>query len=179
MKNILLISLIAIALLLPACQKKEDQEAPKASMAKGPIIDTQIGSQGHSGAAIQKTEFQVIVPPEVKEKWSAVKFIIEDKEESKQLEITSKIGEEFKIPDSNLTVKTGPFLPDFKMSAATITSVTNDPKNPSVGVAIYEDGKKIFPPSGEWGWLYMNFPTIHSFQHERYGLVLKEGIEKK
>ncbi len=179
MKNILLVlAIITLTFAFSSCQKKEEQAVKKPSMAKGPIIDTQPGSLAQGQDAIKKTVFQVIVPPEVKDQWSGVKIIIEDKKESKQMEITANVGGEFKIPDSNLTVQIGPFLPDFKMSSSTITSVTNDPKNPAVGVAVMEDGKKLFPPSGEWGWLYMNFPTVHSFQHERYGLVLKEGVKK-
>ena len=97
---------------------------------------------------------------------------------TKQTEITVKVGEEFKITDSNLVVKTGPFLPNFKMSADTITSTSNDPGNPAIGVEIYENDAKVFPTTGKWGWLYANFPTIHSFEHSRYGLALKEGIKK-
>ncbi len=178
MKNVLLlIMIITITFAFSSCQKKEEQAVKTPAMAKGPIIDTQAGTQ-QGQISIPKTEFQVIVPPEVKDQWSGVKIIIEDKIDNTQQEVTANIGAEFKIPDSNLTVTVGPFLPDFKMSSATITSVTNDPKNPAVGVAIQEDGNKLFPPSGEWGWLYRNFPTIHSFEHERYGLVLKEGIKK-
>jgi hypothetical protein len=39
-----------------------------------------------------------------------------------------------------------------------------------------QNGNKIFPPSGEWGWLYAKFPTIHSFQHDRFSLSLKAGL---
>jgi hypothetical protein len=177
-KSLPLVTIIlAMLFLFVACEKKEEQAEPKSTMPPGPIVDTQETSQGH-GVISPKTEFKIVLPPEVKEQWSAVKFIIEDKKENKKQEFTVHIGGELKIPDSKLTVKVGPFLPDFKMSAQTITSASNNPNNPTVGVSIYEDGKKVFPPSGTWGWLYKNFPTIHSFQHERYGLVLKEGIKK-
>jgi hypothetical protein len=64
------------------------------------------------------------------------------------------------------------------MSGTVITSSSNEITNPSLGVAVFDGDKKLFPESGEWGWLYAKFPTIHSFQHERFSLVLKEGIKK-
>ncbi len=170
------IAIAAIIFTFGACKKKEEQPTPKVTM-KGPIIESPSVIPGHESAG-QKIEFQVIVPPEVKEEWSGVKLIVEDKKLENKKEIIVKIGEDFKIPGSNLTLKVGHFLPDFKMSGQFITSTSNNPNNPSVGIAVYEDGEQIFPKSGEWGWLYAKFPTIHPFQHERYGLLLKEGIKK-
>ncbi|MBI5409149.1 MAG: DUF2155 domain-containing protein, partial [Nitrospirae bacterium] len=101
-----------------------------------------------------------------------------DRKQNKQQELTANIGGEVKIPDSNLIVKVGPFLPDFKMNGAVITSASNDLNNPSVGVAIFENSAQVFPSSGKWGWLYARYPEIHPFQHDRFGLKLKEGIKK-
>jgi hypothetical protein len=177
------ISLIATGIILfslLACTKKEEQSVPQPSpppMRQGPIIETPAIAPGHETIG-KKTEFQVVVSPEVEEQWSAVKLIVEDKELNKTYEFIVNIGEEFKIPDSELTVKIIHFLPDFKMSGQIITSASNEPNNPSAGVVIYDDDKQIFPASGKWGWLYANFPTIHPFQHERFGLILKEGVRK-
>lgn len=177
MKRFILTMLITVILFsFSACKKKEESTS-KSPMPKGPIIDTPDVSPGH-GTRGPKTEFQVVVPSDVKEGWSSVVFIINDKKENIKREIKVNIGDEFKIPGSDLTVKTGPFLPDFKMSGQIITSASNKPNNPSAGVAIFKDGEKVFPSSGKWGWLYINFPTIHSFQHERFELTLKEGIKK-
>ena len=179
MKNILLLICITVLSIgLSSCQKPEENKPQKSAMPQGPIIDTSVNAKSH-GSMGPKTGFQVVVPPEVKENWKAATFIVEDKKENTRNELTVNIGDNFNIPGSKMTVKAGPFLPDFKMSAATITSVSNKLNNPAIGVSISENGRKIFPPSGEWGWLYMNFPTIHSFQHERFGLVLKEGVAAK
>ena len=184
MKNtILIISALALLFSFGACQKKEEKIEAKSQAPSGPIIDVTIpglgkgetGMPGHSG---KKIEFSVVVPQEVKDSWASAVFIVEDKQEGKQDEITVKIGNEFDIAGSGLVVKTGPFLPNFKMSAETITSTSSNPDNPAIGVEIYDNGVKVFPTSGQWGWLYVNFPTIHSFEHSRYSLVLKEGIKK-
>ena len=178
MKKILLIISITVFLFsFWACKKQEEKTVSQSPVPAGPIMDAPSAPPGH-GVPGQKTEFQVVVPPDVKEEWSQVTIIVEDKKENRKEEFTLNIGDELKIPGSKLTVKTGPFLPDFKMSGTVITSSSNEPNNPTVGVAVFEDGKKLFPASGEWGWLYAKFPTVHSFQHGRYGLTLKEGIKK-
>ncbi len=178
-KTLILISAAALIFTFGACQKNEEPPAAqKSPMPSGPIIDTPSAQPGH-GQQAQKTEFQVVVPPEIADHWAKVTLTLEDKKENKKQEYSVMIGDELKIPDSKLVVKIGPFLPDFKMSGTVITSSSNEPNNPSVGIAVFEDGKKLFPASGEWGWLYAKFPTIHSFQHERYSLALNEGIKKQ
>ncbi len=176
--------LAAVIILLSAvsCKKKEEQPQapPQSALPQGPLVDSQAQqppSPGH-GMPGQKIEFKVVVPQEVESRWSAVKFVVEDKTKKKQQELSAPIGGELKIPDSNLTVKVGPFLPDFKMTGDMITSASNDLINPAVGVIVYENGAQIFPTSGQWGWLYLKFPSIHPFQHERFALALKEGIKK-
>lgn len=176
-KGLFIILIIAVLFSFQACKKKEEQPVPKSPVPKGPIVEAPSAPPPH-GTPGQKTEFQLVVPPEVEEQWVQVTIIVHDKMEDKKQEFTVNIGDELKIPDSTLTVKIGPFLPDFKMSGTVITSTSNEPNNPSVGVAVLENDKQVFPPSGQWGWLYAKFPTIHSFQHERYGLTLKEGIKK-
>jgi hypothetical protein len=41
-----------------------------------------------------------------------------------------------------------------------------------VRIIVFEGEEEIFK-----GWLYSKFPAIHPFQHERYGLLLKEGVK--
>ena len=176
-KTLLIISITVFLFSFGACKKQDEETVSQIPAPAGPVMETPSAPPGY-GSPGQKTEFQVVVSPEVKEQWSQVTIIVEDKKENRKEEFTLNIGDEFEIPGSKLTVKTGPFLPDFKMSGSVITSSSNEPNNPTIGVAVFEDGKKLFPASGEWGWLYAKFPTIHSFQHERYGLTLKEGIKK-
>ena len=138
------------------------------------------GDAGIPGHDVEKIELSVVVPQEVADYWDSAVFIIKDKQEGSQDEVTVKVGGEFEIAGSGLIVKTGAFLPDFIMSGPTITSDSNNPNNPAIGIKVYENGVKVFPASGKkWGWLYVNFPTIHTFDHSRYGLVLKEGKKKR
>jgi hypothetical protein len=170
---VIMLSIMFVTSLV-SCQKKEEPTAAKGPVQQGPIIDIPAPAPGH-GTPTQRPEFSVVVPPDVKDTWLGVTIAIDDKQENKQTDYEVALGSELKIPDSNLTVKVGPFLPDFKMSGEIITSASNEPNNPAVGIVIFQDGTKVFPPAGEVGWLYSKFPTIHSFQHDRYSLVLKAG----
>ncbi len=183
-KFLSLAAIITIFLTVVACSKKEEQPKPAAPvmppgpiMQPGPITQPQTPGlpPGHETMG-QRVEYNVVVPPEVKGKWSAVKLLIEDKQKNKTQEYTINLGSEFKVPDSTLTIKVGDFIPDFKLGAQVITSASNNPVNPAVGVVLYEGGTQIFPESGKWGWLYAKHPTIHPFQHSRFSIILKEGI---
>jgi len=159
-KCLVVIVSILISLSLVSCKKKEEQPVPRAS---GP----------GTGVMMPPGETKVVVPEAVKGKWDAVKLVIEDKIAKKTSEVTVKLDSEYTIPNSNLKIKVGEFLPDFKMDGLTITSSSNEPNNPAVRVVVYEGGKEIFK-----GWLYSKFPTIHPFQHDKYGITLKEGVKK-
>lgn len=160
-KLFIMVIVLSIALSLGACKKKEEQPVPQAPAGPG------------AGVIMPPGETKVIVPEAVKGKWDAVKLLVEDKVTKKTSEITVKLNSEYSIPNSNLKIKVGEFLPDFKMDGLTITSSSNEPNNPAVRVIVYENGKEIFK-----GWLYSKFPTIHPFQHDKYGLTLKEGVKK-
>lgn len=199
-KSLLVLSVLMVAVVVllsvTGCKKKEEQPQPapqqQGAVPQGPIVETPMSQssapegqmpQGHgmTGSEGRKVEFQVVVPQEVKDNWAAVKFTIEDKVKNKQQEISAPIGGEIKVPDSNLVVKVGPFLPDFKMDANIITSNSNELNNPAVGVVIYENGNQIFPePGKKWGWFWSRkeLQTMHLFQHQRFAVVLKEGVKK-
>lgn len=181
-KALLILLVISVVFAFASCKKKGEQTTTptetKSPARQGPIIDTPPATAPGHGSPAAKTQFQIVIPPEVKEQWGAVTIVVEDRQENKTQEFVVNIGDEFKIPDSKLTVKVGPFLPDFKMNAETITSASNEPNNPAVGITVMEDGNKIFPSTGDIGWLYSKFPTIHSFQHERFSLSLKAGTKK-
>jgi hypothetical protein len=141
------------------CKKKEE---PRQQTPPPP---------GH-GIVIPKTDLKIVVPEFVKGKWKAVKLEVTDKSTNQIKEVTINLNSEYSIPESNLKIKVGDFLPDFRMEGSIITSASNEPKNPAIQLTVLEDGKEIFK-----GWLYSKFPSIHPFQHERYGLRLIEGIK--
>jgi len=210
MKKMLAISLglaLVLSLGLGACKKKEQQPLPQApgqmqpgmapgmppgmppQMAPGgaPQMPPQMSPGGAPQAPgqptlnIPKGETKLVMPEGLKGKWSAVKIVVTDKATQKSDEYTVKLNSEFKIPNSNLKIAVGDFLPDFRLEGTTITSASDEPKNPAVGVKVFEADKQIFPaPGKKWGWLYARpeLRGMHPFEHPKYGLGLKEGIKK-
>lgn len=158
----------ALAVSVGACGKKEEQPIPRAPVAESPAGMPMASPHGTKGPRVERT---VVVPDNVKASWSKVKLALEDRASKKTTEYVVKIGSEFNIPNTNLKVVVGEFLPDFTMDGPTITSASNNPNSPAVRVEVFEAGQSIFR-----GWLFSKFPDVHPFAHDRYGLKLMEGV---
>ncbi len=151
-----LISLMLVPVFLAGCSKQEEKKAGQP--------------QATSDHAAKK-ESVVVVPNSVKGKWKAVKIAVSEKENNKETVYTVVIGSGFTIPNTNLAVKVDNFLPHFMMEGTTLTSQSNEPKNPAAQIRILEGGNEIFK-----GWLFSLFPTTHAFQHPKYGFTLVDFI---
>jgi len=204
MKKIMILACcIALLLAAGACKKKQEQPIPQPEMPGQPMMPSgqpgmpsgqpgmpsgQPGMpSGQPGMpsgqqrqiVMPKGETSITVPDAVKGKWKAVVLVVEDKTTKKTNDYTVNLNSDLKIPNSNLRITVGEFLPDFKMEGLSLTSVSNDPNNPAVAIRVHEGGKQIFPGSGKkWGWLYAKFPTMHPFEHPKYSVFLKEGVKK-
>ncbi|HMK49446.1 MAG TPA: hypothetical protein VK435_05290, partial [Thermodesulfovibrionales bacterium] len=159
-------------------------QMPPGQMPPGQMPPGQMppGAQmGNPGMMMAKGKTQIVVPPDVKGKWSGAKIIVEDKTAKTKQEYTVKLNSDFKIPNSNLKVHVGEFLPDIQFEGLTITSKSNQPNNPGLTIRVYENEKQIFPDpkSGkQWAWLFAKVPSMHAFVHSKYGIILKEGVKK-
>ncbi|MCI0469695.1 MAG: DUF2155 domain-containing protein [Nitrospirae bacterium] len=176
MKRLCFIVLIGFTLtvVVSGCKKKEEQPIPRVGSAPNAAAPMPPQASPH-GNIKSKVERKVVVPNSVKAEWVSVKFAFEDKTTKKMSEYSVKIGSDFNLPGSSLKISVGEFLPDFKITEneTVITSGSNEPKNPAVRVEVFENGKSIFK-----GWLYSKFPAVPPFEHQRYGLSLKEGLKK-
>ena len=159
MKRHVLLIILMVA-VVPGCQKEKDTKQKQA--------ETQ------SPHRTTKKETTVVVPDAVRGKWSAVKIKVTDKAGGADKVYTASLGGDFSLPDSRLKVKVLNFLPDFIMSGATLTSQSNELKNPAAQIKIYDGDKEIFK-----GWLFAKFPTTHAFQHPRYGFTLYDYVPGK
>jgi hypothetical protein len=63
------------------------------------------------------------------------------------------------------------FLPAFIMEGSTMTSASNELKNPGAKVQITENGAVIFR-----GWLFSLFPNTQAFMHPKYGFSLVDVV---
>ena len=203
------VSILALCLLLAlsfyafyACKKKETQppvaqtpgpvmpgqmppgQTPPGQMPPGPITQGPVSPEGQQqfagpGTMMPKGQSKVIIPESVKGKWGAATIILEDKVSKTKQEYTIKLNSDFKIPNSNLKIHVGEFLPDFKMEGLTLTSGSNELRNPALGIRVSENDRQIFPaPGRQWGWLFSKVPSIHRFEHPTYGIILKEGVKR-
>ena len=149
-------TLFVLTLLLAGisgCQQ-DNQPPPK----------TEIGSL-HSRTV--KKEARIVVPPSVAGRWKAVEIAVIDKSNQSRKIYTIPVGGKLSIPGSTMIVKVETFLPAFIMEGSTMTSFSNDLKNPGVNVLITENGAIIFK-----GWLFSKFPNTHAFMHPKYGFTL-------
>ena len=158
---------------MPPGQMPPGGAMPPGMMPAGGAMPPGQMPPGQGGRSVPKVEMKIIVPDNVKGKWSGVILIVEDKSTKKKQEFKVNLNSDLKIPNSNLKVAVGDFLPSFKMDGSTITSASNDSGNPAVRVKVSEGDKEVFK-----GWLYSKFPAIHPFEHPKYGIGLKEGIKK-
>ena len=126
---------------------------------------------GDSASMAPKVERTIVIPDEVKGKWSNVVLDVVDKGSNKSGEYTARLKSEFKIPNTDLKIMVGDFLPDFIINGNTLTSASNQPNNPAVKVEVFEGGKSIFK-----GWLYAKYPAMHPFEHPKYAITLKKGV---
>lgn len=189
-KKVLALTLcLVLAVSISACKKKETKPpvpqtpGPMApgQMPPGPMMQVPGSPEGQQQAPMMmpRGKAQVVVPDSVKGNWSAAKIIIGDKIAKTKQEYTVKLGSDFNLPNSNIKISVGEFLPDFKMEGLTLTSVSNKPNNPALGIRVFENNKQIFPaPDRQWGWLFEKMPAIHPFEHPRYSIILKEGVKK-
>ncbi len=183
-KKVMTLVLSLILLVSFACKQKEQQPIPQMpmqgpGMGTPPEMGTPPGHGAPGGIVMAKGESQVVVPAAVKGRWSAVKLTVEDKKSKNVQEFVVKLNSDLNIPNSSLKISVGEFLPDFRMDAGTITSVSNEPNSPAVAIKVFEGDRQIFPePGKKWGWLFSRFPGVHSFDHPKFGIKLKEGLKK-
>jgi len=122
--------------------------------------------------AKRKSTRTVEVSDEVKEKWKKVSIQVRDKQSGKADHFQVKINSEFTIPETNIKIKVGPFLPHFSMpTGGKITSASNEPKNPALQVVIDENDTEKYS-----GWLFAKFPEMHAFEHEKYAISLDDNF---
>jgi hypothetical protein len=156
-------------------------QMPPGQMPPGQMPPAQMppGQMGKTGMMMPRGQSKVLIPASVKGQWSGAKIIFEDKVSQSKQEYTVKLNSDFAVPNTNVRIHIGDFLPDFKMDGLTLTSGSNEPRNPALSIQVFENNKQIFPaPGRKWGWLFSKVPSIHPFEHPKYGIILKEGLKK-
>ena len=152
------VGMAGLLFLLAACSTKEE---------KKPVETT-------SHVQDIKKQTTVVDPPVSKGRWRAVVVGVTDKQTGKETVYEAHLGTRTPIPNSDISITVDTFLPHFIMQGTTLTSQSNEPKNPAAQIRVSEGGEEIFK-----GWLFALYPTTHAFQHPRYGFTLKGYVPAK
>jgi len=147
-----LLPILPVLVLLSGCSKQDDAPVPQPSVRI-------------------KKESRVVLPESVQGKWSAVKIAVQDKEKNQREVYTVDIGRAISLSEGDLTLKVENFLPYFQMDGMTLTSASNELKNPAARIVMYQDGRQIFR-----GWLFSLYPNTHAFQHPRFSCSLVDFV---
>lgn len=174
--TLLVAVLMMVALAGTGCKKKQPPPPPMPPQgAPGqPGMPGMPGAPGAPhGEGAPQVEKKIVVPDAVKGAWKAVKVEVEFKEKKSKKTFTVPLNSEFKVPDTDITLKVANFLPHFSMAADQITSSSNNPENPAAQLEVFQGGKEIFH-----GWMFSKYPSVHPFTHDKYGVALLEGVKK-
>jgi len=171
--TLLVAVLMMVAFAGTGCKKQQPPRRRCPQSAPGQPGMPGMPGAPHGEAGAPPVEKKIVVPDAVKAGWKAVKIEVEYKEKKSKKAFTIPLNSEFKVPDSDLTLKVGSFLPHFAMAADQISSNSNNPENPAAQLEVFQGGKEIFH-----GWLFALHPTVHPFTHDKYGVALLEGVKK-
>jgi hypothetical protein len=164
-----LILTLVVLLLVGGCSKKEEPvaEAPKPAASEPAMPAAHPPVDGTQEIVPPAAPRQIVVPEEVKAAWKSVVLQLADKGTGNTQDVTVSIGQSATVEGLEITVEN--FLPHFSMGGGTISSASNETMNPAVQLVVTEGGAEVFS-----GWLFSLYPDAHPFEHEKYGLILKD-----
>ena len=163
---------LAVALLLTGCgagpgdSRGEEDETVRAM----PADDGGVATGGNDGA-IGGLNTETRLEPEIARAWSGVRVEVIDTTTGETTIVDATLGEAVDLGDSGLTLFADLFIPDFLMDELGIHSRSAEAINPAARIVISEDGVSDYH-----GWLFAAMPEIYPFPHDRYQVLLVEGI---
>lgn len=195
MKRSLFVLFILMAFFVVACSQNTSSETAEESMkdentqtvSANENANTQhnTSSEGmnaqtdnpHSGmSGTDGKERKIVVPEDVKGKFKSVIIEVNDNSSGapKSIEREIMIGQKAEIAGTPLAIEVEHYLPDFVMDqSGVMTSRSADENMPAAKIKVYNKQGLIFD-----GWLFKNFPGIHSFQHPVYDVKLKGSVQR-
>lgn len=161
---------LALPLILAGCGAGTD--TAETDIQAMPDDDVHATATGESmGGMMGGLNTDISLDPEIASAWSGIRVHVVDSETGDGQIIDAALGETVVLGDSGLTLSADIFVPDFVMDETGITSRSAETHNPAVRVVITEEGMADYE-----GWLFAAMPEIHPFPHDRYQVLLIEGI---
>lgn len=178
MKIFKYLSILLILSLSLACSQNVSKEEKSDSK---PLVVEEKKSTQQTGGEVSNTnqtpvpvEKRITVPEDVAKKFKSVIFSVDDKKANKSLETEVLIGQKAEVAGTVVGVELEYYLPDFVMGENSVmTSKGVEENNPAAKVKIYKSGQLVFD-----GWLFKNYPDMHPFVDEEYGVSLKASVLK-
>ena len=161
---------ITFPLILAGCGAGPEAVPEEAQTM--PDDDVHAAAMGETmGGMMGGLNTEIDLDPEIGAAWSGIRVhvVALDTKEGQIFEVA--LGGTVVLGDSGLTLTAATFVPDFVMGEKGITSRSAETHNPAARVLITEEGADDYE-----GWLFAAMPEIHPFPHDRYQVLLIEGI---
>jgi hypothetical protein len=166
----LLAAVLTVPLILAGCGAGSDTaEKNTQTMPDGDVPTSAAGES--MGGMMGGVNTDISLDPEIADAWSGIRVQVVDSETGDVQNYDVTLGEAVTLGDSGLTLSSDLFIPDFVMDEGGITSRSAETQNPAARIVIAEDGVADYE-----GWLFAAMPEIHPYPHERYQVLLVEGI---
>jgi len=125
---------------------------------------------GHpAGAMDNAKEVEVIIPENIKGKWSAVQLIITGADGSAS-EFTVPIGGQVDGLKDKMVLSVEAFLPDYSSDFEKATSASESLNNPAVLIRLTKQDELLAK-----GWVFKNYPEFNTFKGSELKIELLEA----
>jgi hypothetical protein len=162
--------LLTLPLILSGCGAGSDTVPTEVQSM--PDDDVHAAATGDSmGGMMGGLNTEIELDPEIAGAWSGIRVHVVALEAAEGQIFDVALGETVVLGDSGLTLSADTFVPDFVMDESGITSRSAETHNPAARVVITEEGAADYE-----GWLFAAMPEIHPFPHDRFQVLLIEGI---
>jgi len=169
--TLLVAVLMMVAFAGTGCKKKQPPPPPMPPQGSARSARHARRSARRDGGAAGREEDRR--PRRREGGWKAVKVEVEFKEKKSKKAFTIPLNSEFKVPDSDLTLKVGASCRTSRWRRTRSRPARTIRKNPAAQIEAFQGGKEIFH-----GWLFAKFPAVHPLTHDKYGVALLEGVKK-
>ena len=166
----LLATVLTVPLILAGCGAGSDTAETDAQTVSGGDAPASAADES-MGGMMGGVNTDISLDPEISDAWSGIRVQVVDSETGDVQIYDVPLGEAVTLGDSGLTLSSDLFIPDFVMDEGGITSRSAETQNPAARIVIAEDGVADYE-----GWLFAAMPEIHPYPHERYQVLLVEGI---
>ena len=164
-----IIPTLALIVALAGCGPKPDS----AEMAHpgGPAVPVDASHSQATDGMMADLNTDLTIDPDIIDAWAGVRIRVVEMATGEEQFFEIPLGTADLLGDTGLVLTAQTYVPDFVMDERGITTRSGDTHNPAVRVIISEEGMADYE-----GWLFSKMSEIHPYPHQRYQVLLVEGI---